>query len=55
MDIKFLTETWEHEAKRIPKIDGYLIKSIWPHSKGNLGGVQIACIYHESLDNSMKV
>ena len=28
MDIIFLAETWEHEAKRIPKIDGYLIKSI---------------------------
>ena len=24
MDIIFLAETWEHEAKRIPKIDDYL-------------------------------
>ena len=43
MDIIFLAKTWEHEAKHVPKIDGYLIKSIWP------------CIYHESLYNSIKV
>ena len=55
MDIILLAETWEHEAKRIPKIDGYLIKSIWPHSKGIIGRAGIACIYHESLDNSIKV
>ena len=55
MHIIFLAKTWEYEAKYIPKVDGYLIKSIWPHSKGNIGRVGIACIYHESLDNSMKV
>ena len=31
-DIIFLTETCEHEAKHIPNIDGYIIKSIWPHT-----------------------
>ena len=55
MDIILLPETWEHQAKHIPKIDGYLIKSIRPHSKGIIGHVGIACIYHESLDNSIKV
>ena len=54
MHIIFLAKTWEYEAKYIPKVDGYLIKSIWPHSKGNIGRVGIACIYHESLDNSCK-
>ena len=49
MDIILLAETWEHEAKRIPKIDDYLIKSIWPHSQGNIGHSEITCIYHESL------
>ena len=41
MDIIILVETWKHEAKHIPKTDGYLIKSIWPHSKGNIGRMYI--------------
>ena len=28
MYIIFLAETWQHDAKPIPKLDGYLIKSI---------------------------
>ena len=37
IDVIFFAENWKHDAKRIPKIDGYLIKSMWPHSKGNIG------------------
>ena len=55
MDIIFLAETWEHEAKCIPKIYYYNIKLVWPRSKGNIGRAGIVCIYHESLDNSIKV
>ena len=51
-----MVETWEHKAKHILKIDGYLIKSIWPHfDKGNIGRTWITCIYNERLDNSIKV
>ena len=50
IDVICLVEIWEHDAKRISKIDGYLVKSIWPHSKGNIRCARITCIYHERLD-----
>ena len=43
----FLVETWEHEAKRISNIDGYTIKSIWPHTRSNIRWAEVACIYSE--------
>ena len=46
-DIIFLTETCKHEAKRIRNIDGYIIKSIWPHTRINIGQARVACIYNE--------
>ena len=51
IDVIFFVESWEHDAKGIPKIDGYLIKSICPHSKGNIEGARISRIYNERLDN----
>ena len=36
-DIIFLIESWEHEAKRILNIDGYVIKSMWPCTRSNIG------------------
>ena len=54
-NVIFLVETWEHDAKHIPKIDGYFIKSIWPHSKGNIRCAKITCIYHERLDNYIRL
>ena len=55
IDVLFLVEAWEHDTKCIPKIDDYLIKSIWPHSEGNSGCARIACIYHERLDKYIRV
>ena len=44
-----------HDAKRMPKIVGYLMKSIWPHPKGNIGRAWITCIYYEGIDNIYKI
>ena len=54
IDIIFLAETWEHDAKRIPMIDGYLVRSLWPFSRGNVGRAGMACIFCASLDNHIK-
>ena len=37
MDIIFLAETWEHEAKCIPKIDDYIKNRYGLTPKGILG------------------
>ena len=50
-----MAKTWEHDAKRIPKVDGYLTKSTWHYSKGNIGRARITCIYYERLDNYIRL
>ena len=44
-----------HDAKRVPKIVGNLMKSIWHHSKGNIGHACTTCIYYESIDDYIKL
>ena len=51
VDIILLVGTWEHEAIRISNIDGYTIKSIWPHTRSNIKWAEVACIYSEGLEN----
>ena len=51
----FLVETWEHEAKHITNIDGYIIKSLWPRIRSKVGQTPFVCVYHEVLENCIRV
>ena len=51
INIIFLVETWEHEAKPKTNIHGYIIKPKWPHIRSNIGRANVeACIFHEGLE-----
>ena len=48
-DVLFLLETWEHDACRIPCIQGYVTQSIWMPSMKMRGQGGVAVMYKEEL------
>ncbi|MCO5586881.1 hypothetical protein L7F22_040826 [Adiantum nelumboides] len=54
-DILFLLETWEHDARQIPHIDGYVTTSIWMSSMKMRGQGGVAVMYKEEFQKVITI